>query len=586
MNKNKYYPKTEIEKKLFDSLRIIVKSKFGEEHIELIELEHPADPRFGDFSTNIAMKLAGKLGKNPREVAQEIVNEWADELFETPSIEGPGFVNFFVNKETLANELVNISSNEKYGVSSVNDGKKYMVEFSQPNPMKAFHIGHLKGTLYGESLSRILEGTGIDVVRANYQGDVGLHIAKVMWAVMKEYPDGLPEDLENKSLKDRISFIQDLYVKGNKAFEESDEVKEEVYKRNKEVNEQAESVQPYYQPFRQWSIDKFDEIYKRLGTHFDRSYYESEMIEPGIKHVEEAVKKGILEKEESGAVVFRGEDHGLHTRVFITGKGFPTYEAKDLELGYLESTEFGEMDKHLFIIGGEQREYLQVVFKVRELLFGDLLKDRQEHLVNGFVSVKGMKMSSRLGNVVLGEDVLNEAVERISKIVEERDYSEEEKRDISEVLGVGAVKYSILKNNPNKDTIFDIEESISVEGQSAPYIMYAYTRAKSILEEAGGDVTLRQAQGDIFSTDSEMAILRTLYIFPEIVQLAAEKYAPNYVADYIFDLAQKFNTFYRECPVLKAEEEVKNIRLALTAAVAQVVKNGLYLLGIETLERM
>lgn len=611
VEKQKYYPKTEIERKLYDVLVSVVKEKFEEEYVELIELEHPADESHGDFSTNIAMRLAGKLQKNTKEIAQEIVEEFNPlvkgmlkkggvatrityhefpvGILKDAQIAGPGFINFLFDKSVLVQEVVEVINLEgDYGNAPVNQGKRYMVEFSQPNPMKAFHIGHLKGTLYGESLSRILEATGMEVIRANYQGDVGLHIAKIIWAAMQEHSESFLADLESKSLIEKVDFIQQLYVKGSKAFEENDSTKEAIYKLNDAVNNQEESIQKYYKPFRQWSIDRFNEIYKRLDTGFDRYYYESETIAPAYKHVEDAISKGILEKEKAGAVVFRGEDYGLHTRVFITEKGQPTYEAKDLELGYLEATEHGALDKQLFLIGAEQKGYLQVVFKVRELLFGDLLKNKQEHVVNGFVNVRGIKMSSRTGIIVKAEDVLDEAVNAISKVVAERDYSEEEKSKISEDLGVAAVKYSILKNNPNKDTVFDLKESVSVEGQSAPYIMYAYTRAQSILGDASGDFSQRLLGDvdDLFTTDSEVTILRTLYKFPEVVQNAAENYAPNYIADYIFDLAQKFNAFYRECPVLKAEGEVKNSRLLLTAAVSQVLKNGLYLLGIEVLERM
>lgn len=585
--KKEYQPKTEIEKELFEELAAIVKERFGEEYIDNLELEHPDDESYGDFSTNIAMKLAGQLKENPKDVAEKIVTSWNSKKFGKPQIAGAGFLNFMIDKSHLAKAAQNmLKLEENSGKVDVNSGKRYMVEFSQPNPMKAFHIGHLKGTLYGESLSRIFEATGIDVIRANYQGDVGLHIAKIMWAVMQEYPVELPSDLEGKSLGEKVDFIQDFYVKGARAYEENESAKGDIDKLNNTVNNKDKSVQKYYKPFRQWSLDKFEEIYERLDVRFDRYYYESETIGPAFKHVEDAIKKGILEREESGSVVFRGEKYGLHTRVFVNKVGQPTYEGKDLELGYLEATEHGKLDKHLFLIGAEQKDYLKVVFKVRELLFGDLMKDKQEHVVNGFVNVKGIKMSSRTGVIVKAEDILNTAVDAISKVVAKRDYSKNEKKKISETLGVGSVKYSILSTNPSKDATIDLEESVSVNGQSAPYIIYAYTRAKSILRESGGIAQQVSINADSYTTDSEMDLFRTLYKFPEAVQIAAENYAPNHIAEFIFNLAQKYNSFYQECPVLKAEEDVKKSRLLLTAATARVIIDGLYLLGIETLERM
>jgi len=462
--------------------------------------------------------------------------------------------------------------------------KKIMVEFAHPNTHKAFHIGHLRNITTGETVVRLLESQGHTVIRANYQGDVGMHIAKALYALttLAPYKDQVSSVT---GIHERVEFLGKAYAAGSKAFEESDEAKEKIGEINKKIYDRDPSIYPLYRETRKWSLDYFDSIYKRVGTHFDRLFFESEVYESGKKNVLEGLKKGIFE-ESDGAIIFPGEKYGLHTRVFITKEGNATYEGKDMGLAPLQHQEY-HPDFIVHVLGPEQFNYTRVMFQALDLLFPQDA-GKQYHLVYGWVRLKKGKMSSRLGNVVLGEWLLDEAKKSIYTILEKTasTYSQQQKDAIAEKAAIAAVKYSFLRVGISSDIAFDLEASVSFEGDSGPYLQYTYARCKSVLRKSSSSISDLSHLGNLNVSPEKMnteerALARQISQFPDVVAEAAQNFSPNTICTFLFHLAQQFNLFYAKCPIIGDD-----LRLKLTEATAQVLKNGLWLLGIPVMEQM
>ena len=452
-----------------------------------------------------------------------------------------------------------------------------MVEFAHPNTHKLFHIGHLRNITTGESIARILEFRGATVVKSNYQGDIGLHIAKCLWGIKKLGLKTIP------SLDKKIKFLGKAYTTGSKAYEEGENAKNEIIEINKKLYEKEPKTTKLWEETRKWSLDYFDKIYKRVYTKFDRLYFESEVAEPGIKISKDALKRGFLKRSE-GAVIFDGEPYGLDKRVFINNLGFPTYEAKELGLAQLEFSEFGNVNKAIHVVGPEQSSFFKVTFKVEELLNQKKFKDKQVHLAYGWVRLKEGKMSSRLGNVVEGEFLLDELKKSaLEKYFKKQKYSKKEKSEIAEAMAVGAAKYYFLKVAIPSEISFDINEAVSMEGNTGPYIQYAYTRCSSILNKA------KKWKTDFIDSlnNEEKKLIKLLADFPKVAQQAAKDLKPNYICNYSYELSTSFNNFYEKHRVLNAEiNELKSFRLNLVVATRIVLGKCLELMGIQSVEKM
>lgn len=541
-----------------------------------IELSIPPNPEMGDFAFG-CFALAKEQGKSPVEVAKELsrgLDISNEDLVERVDSAGP-FVNFFISASELAKEVLEKIDNN-FGSLNLGKNKKYLVEYACPNPMKAFHLGHLRNLITGESVARILTNAGYNVLRVNYQGDVGMHIARALWGVRAHKSEF--DSLVNKSLVEKVKFLGQAYAFGSQAYENNEEAKKEILEINKLVYSKDESLEHDYKNARAWSLEYFDFIYQKLGTHFDEFYFESEVWQRGLKIVNESLDKNIFKKSE-GAVIFPGSEYGLHDRVFITSEGNPTYEAKDLALSERRFEKHCP-DKVIHVVGKEQSEYFKVLFKALEVIFPQT-KGREFHLPGGFLQLKEGKMSSRTGDVVLGEDLLNQANEEVLQIMKGREVVDADK--ISEKVSIAAVKYSILKNNVSSDIAFDIKTSVSVEGDSGPYLLYIVARINSLLE--------KEAPGAALATNSvtgtEKALMLALADFENIVEVAATDLDPSKIAHYLFGLAQTFNSFYRESPILKEEDQALSaFRLELVKKVKIVMVKGLHILGIETVEHM
>lgn len=561
--------KDEIIEKLKESLK-----KIGGNDEE-IDLQPPVNADFGDYSTSIALKLSKQLKKNPMVIAEDIKKNFEKtDLIEKIEIVKPGFINFFIKNNHLL-DFTRRSSEEVFDFPKYHLGKnkKVMVEFAHPNTHKLFHIGHLRNISTGESIVRILEAVGNKVIRTNYQGDIGLHIAKCLYGIQKSKV----KSQKLKTLKEKIDFIGKMYTEGTKAYEEDPKAKEKIIKINKQIYDEDPEILPIWRETKNWSLEYFDKVYVRVDSHFDRLYLESEVTKRGIQISSELLKKDILKKSE-GAVVFDGDKFGLDTRVFINSLGYPTYEGKELGLAEKEFSDFGQLDKILHVVTPEQKSFFKVTFKVEELSDENKYKGKQNHLVYEWVRLKAGKMSSREGNVIEANWLIDELK---NKIIEKF------KTDpaTAEILAVASAKYSFLKHSLQTIIAFDIDESVSIEGNSAPYLIYTFVRCQSVLKKS--QISNPKSQNQISNVKSdELNLLRKLYQFPEIVLKSAQQYSPNFIATYLYELASLFNLFYQKNPILKSEESLKQLRILITLATANVLKKGLYLLGIKTVERM
>ena len=597
------------------------------------EFEHPADSAHGDYSTNIALHLFGKLDKtqkqhfsNPRQLAQKIVDEieLPLQLVSKVSVAGPGFINFVLAEHYLLEELKTVLTKSDQLAPQVNAGKKVIIEFTDPNPFKQFHIGHLYSNTVGESIARLFEATGASVRRANYFGDVGMHVAKSIWGmrekILFELGDSIQVALENlsaDSVPERVKFLGEAYAKGATTFTESKTAKIQITQLNKLIYQISQDImveeknwQPIadyrqyldeeiletwdydeikklYQTGKAWSLAYFQSIYDRVGMKFDNFYPESEVAEHGLELVKKGLTKGIFE-ESQGAVVYDGDKRGLHTRVFINSAGLPTYETKELGLAPAKYQDEA-YDVSLIITGNEVNEYFQVLLAAMTEVEPELGKITQ-HLGHGMVRLPSGKMSSRTGEVITGQWLLDEAAQRIAQVLAEskKELPAEKKAQIAEAVGQAAIKYAFLKSSIGKDIAFDFDESLSFQGNSGPYLQYTYVRCQSVLKKMSAkqmsenDMLLDiKEDKDMEMSREEIDILRNIYQYSEILKHAMSQKAPHLVANYLYQLAQAFNVFYTRQLILREEDQkLRQFRLALTKATATILGHGLGILNI------
>lgn len=525
------------------------------------------DAQFGDYTTNIALQLSKQLGKNPREIAQVIADNLENELVESVTVAGPGFINMSLTDKAL------LSGIEQLTTPPPATERTVLIEYSDPNPLKPLHAGHLYTTLVGDAIARLVQRSGAKTIRLNYGGDVGLHVGKSLWSILQTIGGENPEKLAEVQESDRPNWLGTRYVEGNNAYEDNETAREEIITVNKRVyalhaeNDHDSPFAHIYWTVRQWSYDYFAVLYAQLGVvPFDRFIPESEVTQLGIQTVKEHT--GTVYKESDGAVIFDGEAHGLHTRVFMNSQGLPTYEAK--EVGLLE-TKWNDyhFDQSIVITATEQDQYMQVVLKSIEQFQPEPVA-RTKHLTHGVVKLAGgVKMSSRKGNIVSATDILSAAAEAGQRSGKATD----------EATTMAAVKYAFLRPRIGADIVYDPIESVALEGNSGPYLQYAHARARSIMAKADNSVTVL--------TDlepGERTLVRKLTEYPEVVTHAAAELLPHHICTYLYELAQEFNRFYEKNRVI--DDPRQEVRLTLVSKYADVLKDGLSLLGIHAPERM
>jgi arginyl-tRNA synthetase len=520
----------------------------------------------GDYSTNVAMVYAKAIDNTPMYLAERIKSHLESRNIFGVTVANPGFINFFFDKKYFEENVKKIiEQGVEFGKNNSLKGQKTIIEYTDPNPFKEFHIGHLMPNVIGESIARILDANGAEVKRANYQGDVGLHVAKALWAIKNH----------NKPLLEAYAF-------GHKSYDEDETAKQEMVDINKKIYDKSDAeINDIYEDGRKKSLLYFEVMYEKLGTKFDYYFFESEVAEFGKETVEKNI--GSVFEKSDGAVVFKGDnyDKKLHTRVFVNKEGLPTYEAKELGLSKIKSDTY-PYDKSIIITGNEINEYFKVLLKAMSLVFPDL-SSRTEHVSHGMLRLPEGKMSSRTGNIISAESLIDQVQEKVLEKIKDGELSEEEKKETVHLVSIGAIKYSILHQAIGGDIIFDFDKSISFEGDSGPYLQYSAVRAQSLLKKAESVVSVSKNVPENWETTN---LERILERFQDIVARAGSEYAPHYIATYLIELAGEFNSFYAQHKIIDEGDLSSPYRLAVTQAFYQVMLTGLDLLGIKVPEKM
>ena len=511
-----------------------------------------------DYSTNAPLRLAKDLHKSPMQIAEELNNELDAE------ISNPGFLNFKLSDKYLNQKLDALNDDFANEIVSSNfAGKTVICEFSDPNPFKVLHVGHLYTSIMGDSISRLYEYAGAKVIRANFGGDVGLHVAKTMYILLQK-------DIDNLTIED----IAKSYVEGTAAYEEDEAAKQEITKLNKEIyrinskNLHDSKLAEVYWKGRELSYEYFNDFYAKIGVKFDKYYPESTVAKLGLETVKKELEAGVYEKSD-GAVVFKGEPYGLHTRVFINKEGVPTYEAKDVGLIFTKDKDY-HFDKSVVITGNEQKDYMAVVLKSVEQYAPELVK-KTTHLTHGLVKLPGnVKMSSRKGNFLKAVDVLDLVRDELKSAYDSTD----------EKVSLAATKYAFLKYKMGGDIIFDPKESVKMTGNSGPYLLYSAVRAKKILSNCNNQTRIDEYIYNIY----EKNIIKKILEYKNILQDSVAEMAPHKVANYLYELAQDFSRFYENYQVAGAKEERERVKIV--KAYLNVMTHGLNILGIKIPEEM
>lgn len=523
------------------------------------QLSRPEE-KFGDYATNAALQLSKQAAKAPHEIARML----SEELKNLPdvsevSIAGPGFINIRLDDKTLFDAALKATE-----LPASLEGREILNEYGDPNPFKEMHIGHLYTYIVGDAISGLLGAEGANVRRLSYHGDVGPHVAKWLWGVKQQF--GWDADAASNALQGRPEEgIGHYYAVGAKAYDEDPGAKTEIEDINAHVYAKDDAdINRMYELGKAISFDSFDKILNLLSISTDKRYLESQSAQKGTDVVKQNLGK--VFKESQGAVIYEGEKTGLHTRVFINSRGLPTYEAKDLGLAELKAQDYPRASRSIIMTASEQSDYFKVMLAALAEI-DQQTAQKTTHIAHGFLSLSSGKMSSREGNVYGAATLLDEVKQAVNKQYPDSPHTDE--------VYVAAVKYAFLKHRTGTDIIFDVEESISLEGNSGPYIQYAHARASSILAKA---LHQTKPEPDVVLDASERGLARKIGEYPEVVQKAVEELMPHHVCTYLYELAQAFNRFYEVSRIIGDDREAP--RLALTKAYQQVLKHGLGILNI------
>ncbi len=537
-------------------------------------IDHPADLSHGDYASNVAMVLAKPVEKTPRAVAELLRAELDGQIeyVERIEIAGPGFLNFYLTRDFFATEIERINSlGENWGKGIDWAGKRVLVEYTDPNPFKEFHIGHLFTNAVGESIARLFMMQGADTLCINYQGDVGRHVACSIWGMQKL---GL-SPVSDFSARE----LGKAYALGATAYQDNETAQAEIRAINKAIYERSdEAINNLYDAGRRVSIAYFETIYQVVDTTFDSYFFESEVSSQGKELV---LSHPDIFTESDGAYIFKGEDYGLHTRVFLNKEGLPTYEAKELALAKLKEERTGHYDLSVVATANEVSEYFKVLKKAMSFIYPELA-EMTEHIGHGTVRLKTGKMSSRTGEVIPALDFIDEVAQSAIKKMGESGHIQPDEVLAREVA-IAAIKYSTLRGNILQNSIFDKDQALSFEGDSGPYLQYTHARICSVLEKAR---SIELVSSIHLSPEAPYAVERLVYQFPEVVQTALVERAPHKVTTYLTELAGAFNTFYAQEKIVDRDDTYAPYKLAIAEAVKTTLKNGLWILAIKAPDKM
>jgi len=563
----------EILKKTLEEKKINLKSEQIEKLIEI-----PPSSEMGDFAFP-CFSLVPILKDTPQQIAIEVRADIGEppEGFQDIQTSGP-YINFFIDRTAFAKKVVLeiLLQKNNFGKLDFGKGKTTMIEFSQPNTHKAFHVGHIRGTSLGESLARIFEFNGEEVIRANYSGDTGMHIAKWIWCYQKYH--------SKTKLKKDESWIASIYVDAVKRLAKNKNLQKEVDEINLKLGtHEDKKLNILWKKTRQMSIDSWAKIYSELNTHFDVHYFESEMEKEGINMVDNLLKNKIAKISE-GAVIIDLKKYKIGVWVLLRKDKTVLYPTKDLALAIKKFQKY-KLDKSIYVVGSEQDLYFKQLFKTLQIMKFPHA-DKFQHVSFGMVRLPTGKMSSRTGDNILYSDFVKELKDYAKKQIKKREAKISkinlEKRSL--ILAIAAIKYSMLKQSSNRNIIFDKKEALNFEGDSGPYILYSYARACSILKKSKIKTRLTNELQILKPEPKEVELIKKLSQFQNVMANSYLNTNPSVIANYSYQLAQLFNEFYHACPVIGSKNEI--FRISLVETFKQILKNATSLLGIEVVEKM
>ena len=560
--------KVEIAKKISE----LVDMEF-DKVIGLIEI--PPQTNMGDYAFP-CFQLAKVMRKSPNMIAVEFsAKVQADSIVEKAEAAG-GYLNFFINKKEYIKQLIEevIEKGEKFGSSEDGKGKNVIVEFSSVNVAKPFHVGHLFNTMLGSALERVYKHSGFNTIRINHLGDWGTQFGKQISAY-KRWVD--EEALE----KEPISELFRIYVKFHEEAEKNPALEDEARAYFKKLEDGDAEVTELWQKFKDLSLREFKELYKSLNVEFDyytgESFYSDKMDE-----VVQMLRDKKLLKDSEGAKIVDLEQFNLPPILILKSDGATIYATRDLAAAIYRKRTY-DFYKNIYVVGGTQSLHFNQIFSTLGLMGFDWYKDCV-HIGHGLVKFADKKLSTRKGDVVFAKDVIDEAIHKTLEVIENKNPNLENKEEVARKVGMGALLYTFLKNNREKDVVFTWEDALNFDGDSGPYVQYTYVRGKSILRKAGN--VPDTADLSYLATEDEFQLVKLLGAFKDSIKEAVERYEPFVVIRHVTEIAKAYNKFYNSHPILNADDNVKNARLQLTKAVGIVLKTGLGLVGIDTPENM
>ena len=539
-------------------------------------LEIPPKPELGDFAFP-CFRLAKAYRKAPQMIAEDLKEKFSNVDFISKVEANGGYLNFFVDKITFVKQIIDVASGKDFGSTKEGSGKSVCIDYSSPNVAKNFHVGHLRTTIIGNSLYKIHEKLGYKVERINHLGDWGTQFGKLIVAY-KAWSS--KEQVE----KEGIAELLRIYVKFHEEAEKNPELEDEArewFAKMEQGNEEALAI---WQWFKDISLIEYKRVYDLLGIGFDS--YNGESFYRDMCHdvVAELKDKNLLVESE-GAKIVDLEEYNMAPCLIMKKDGSTIYATRDLAaLLYRKRTY--DFSKCLYVTGQEQKLHFSQVFKVVELMGYDWAKTEPVHVPYGLVSLEGAKLSTRGGNIIYAEDILNEAINKIKEVIDVKNPDLEDKEEVAKKVGVGAIIFNDLYNQRIKDVSFKWEKILNFDGETGPYAQYTYARAASVLRRAGVESVDNDIDAEVLSDEFSLALLKEISRFPQVVTDAGERLEPYIVARYVIAVAQAFNKFYNNCQINVEDEKVKKARLKLVCITKNVLKNGLDLLGIQCPERM
>lgn len=549
---------------------------FPASSIKTIPLEIPQNPDHGEYASAIALQLAKTLEKNPRDIAQQIILHLQEKtLFSAITIAGPGFINFFLTPKTLLSQLQTIVEKPtEYGKNTTGTGKTIIFEYSHPNIAKPMSVGHLRSTIIGESLKRIYQALGYTVIADNYLGDWGTQFGKLVYAY-KNWGD--KKKIEKNPIKEFLKLYVLFHQKAEKDLKLEDYARQE-FRKLEQGNKENRALW-------QWivteSLKEIQTIYQQLNASFSFIHGES-FYEPMLPSVlAELLNKKIATKNPDHSVGVLLDEFKLPSTIIQRSDGATLYITRDLAADKYYQEQY-KPEKVIHVVGNEQTLYFKQLAAIRKKLNSP---HEIIHVSFGMVRLPEGRMSTRKGRVIFLEDLIYETTKRAYALIASKPgLRPREKKKIAQIVGLGAIKYNDLSQNRKTDIIFDWEKMLNLNGNSAPYLQYTYARIQSVFNKAHNNTPVVNPRAPL--DQEEKMLIRHLLYFPTIIEQAARDYTPNLICAYLYELASLYNTFYQKVPILKSREEKRQLRLAISQGIAVVLKQGLYLLGIDVVEKM